>query len=312
MFINKYLRTGFFGLVAFVFMVVGCKRESITVPDSPLFSAQNFKSPLTTQIVNRVNLVKTVLADTLKELAPGVKQTTIRYIDYSNLPMALYILEVDLNNPRIKIKAGTPNNNNAFSTQVVSGIASTQDGVGNKVLAAVNGDFFGIPGQPLGEPQSILFKNAVGIKPMYKLCTLCTYLSVDDMGKAAIGTKTRSVDSLRIKEAVGGYHLLVQDSARVSQGDPSIDPRTAVGVTSGNIVYFVVVDGRQPAYSNGMSFAQLSNVFMALGVKDAINMDGGGSSTLVVREGSNFAVKNIPLGGVERAVANAWTIVDTQ
>ena len=65
-------------------------------------------------------------------------------------------------------------------------------------------------------------------------------------------------------------------------------------------------------YSNGMSFAQLTNVFMALGVKDAINMDGGGSSTLVIREGSNFAVKNSPSGGVQRAVANAWTIVDTQ
>ena len=312
MFIKKYLRTGFFGLVIFVFMISGCKRENITVPDSPLFATKNFASPLTQQIVNSVNLVKTVLADTLKELAPGVKQTTIRYIDYSNLPIALYILEVDLTNPRIKIKAGTPNNNNAFSTQVVSGIASTQDGVGNKVLAAVNGDYFGIAGLPLGEPQSILYKNTIGIKPMYKLCTLCTYLSVDDMGKAAIGTKTRGIDSLRIKEAVGGFHLLVQDSARVNQGDPSIEPRTAVGVKAGNIVYFVVVDGRQPAYSIGMSFAQLTNVFMALGVKEAINLDGGGSTTLVVKEGANFAIKNRPSGGVERAVANAWTIVDTQ
>ncbi|MEJ7827831.1 MAG: phosphodiester glycosidase family protein, partial [Segetibacter sp.] len=85
---------------------------------------------------------------------------------------------------------------------------------------------------------------------------------------------------------------------------------TAVGVTSNKLVYFVVVDGRKADYSNGMSFAQLSDVFFALGVKDAINLDGGGSSTLVVREGAAFKVKNRPSDGAERAVANGLTIVE--
>jgi len=56
----------------------------------------------------------------------------------------------------------------------------------------------------------------------------------------------------------------------------------------------------------------LSEVFFALGVKDAINMDGGGSSTLVVKEGSEWKVKNKPSDGTQRPVANAWTIVSTQ
>lgn len=304
----KNVRSGIFA-IAILLVFGSCTKQSIIIPDSPLFSSVPFKSGLTQKIFDRVNLVKSVTSDELIELAPGVKQTNIKYLDYANLPMALFILEVDLNSSRIKIKAGTPNNNNTYATQVVSEIARTQDKVGNKVLAAVNGDFFTLP----GIPQSILYKNGVAIKPLDNtLCALCTYLSIDDMGKPTIGTKTKGVDPLKIKEAVGGFHLLVQDSLRVSQGDPSIEPRTAVGVTKGNIVYFVVVDGRQPAYSNGMSFAQLTNVFMALGVKDAIAMDGGGSSTFVVREGSNFVVKNLPSNGVERAVANAWTIVDTQ
>ena len=74
----------------------------------------------------------------------------------------------------------------------------------------------------------------------------------------------------------------------------------------------MVVDGRQASYSNGMSFAQLSNVFFALGVKDAINLDGGGSTTLVVKDGTGWKVRNRPSDGAPRAVANAWTIVDTQ
>ncbi|MEJ7828321.1 MAG: phosphodiester glycosidase family protein, partial [Segetibacter sp.] len=65
--------------------------------------------------------------------------------------------------------------------------------------------------------------------------------------------------------------------------------------------------------SNGISFSQLSDMFFALGVKDAINMDGGGSTTLVVKEGASWAVKNRPSdNGTQRAVANGWTIVSTQ
>ncbi len=61
-----------------------------------------------------------------------------------------------------------------------------------------------------------------------------------------------------------------------------------------------------------MSFSQLSEMYFALGVNDAINMDGGGSTTLVLKEGAAFTVKNKPSAGSERAVANAWTIVDVR
>ncbi len=68
----------------------GCKRSDVYIPESPIFSTKPFASPLTKKISDKVNLVKTVVADTLAELAPGVKQTTINYLDYSDKPMALY------------------------------------------------------------------------------------------------------------------------------------------------------------------------------------------------------------------------------
>lgn len=286
----------------------GCTKVAITVPKSPNICTNPYASTLTKKITDKVNLVKKVVTDSLFDLAPGVKETKIFYLNYSDKPMALYLLEVDLNDPRITIKAGTPNNSNTYGTQTVSDIARTQDSVGNIVIAAVNGDYF----KSTGEPQSIIFKNGIALKPLYKLCDLCTFLAIDCLGKPGINSKFDTIDSTRIKEAVGGYHWLVKDSLRISQGDPSIEPRTAVGITKDNIVYFVVVDGRQPVYSNGMSFAQLSLLFSALGVKDAINMDGGGSSTMVVKEGTVWAVKNKPSDGVQRRVANAWTIVDKQ
>ncbi|HVK97921.1 MAG TPA: phosphodiester glycosidase family protein [Flavisolibacter sp.] len=296
-------------LGSFLFIFSGCEKKPITIPDSPVFQKYTYASPLSKKIVDRVSLVKTVVADTLVTLAPGVTQTTLNYLDYSDKPMRLFILEVDLNNPRIKIKAGTPNNANTYGRQTVTDIAIRSDAPNNRVIAAVNGDYFN---PTTGEPQSILYKNGVAIKPVSALCALCTFLSIDKQGNPMIVSKDMTIDPTTIQDAVGGFHWLIRNGQRVTQGDPSIEPRTAVGVTTDKKVYFVVIDGRLATYSNGMNFGQLSHVFFALGVKDAINMDGGGSSTLVVKEGAGWAIKNRPSDGVPRTVANAWLIVDTQ
>ncbi|MGY0399978.1 MAG: phosphodiester glycosidase family protein [Ostreibacterium sp.] len=56
------------------------------------------------------------------------------------------------------------------------------------------------------------------------------------------------------------------------------NPRTALGLTKDNILYAVVVYGRQPAVTEGASITEMSKVMNSLSVKDAINLDGGGSS----------------------------------
>ena len=60
-------------------------------------------------------------------------------------------------------------------------------------------------------------------------------------------------------------------------------PRTAVGIdTKNNFIYLVVVDGRQPGYSIGMPLVELGEYLKSLGCDEALNFDGGGSSTMVV------------------------------
>ena len=56
----------------------------------------------------------------------------------------------------------------------------------------------------------------------------------------------------------------------------------------------LVVDGRIPTYSNGASIIDLARLMQKLGAKDAINLDGGGSSIFLVRSGDGFAVLNTP------------------
>lgn len=61
------------------------------------------------------------------------------------------------------------------------------------------------------------------------------------------------------------------------------NPRTMAGVTAAGHLLLVTVDGRQPAYSIGLSFPEEAAVMTALGSKDALNLDGGGSTTMAIR-----------------------------
>jgi len=88
-----------------------------------------------------------------------------------------------------------------------------------------------------------------------------------------------------------------------------LHPRTAIGLSrNGRTVILMVVDGRQPGYSEGVDLAELANLLVPYGAYTGINMDGGGSSTMVIRnlEGRPV-VLNRPIDslvpGKQRAVA---------
>jgi hypothetical protein len=76
-------------------------------------------------------------------------------------------------------------------------------------------------------------------------------------------------------------------------------PRTAIGY-NGNKLFMLVVDGRQPGYSVGMSLPELAQAMADLGCTDALNVDGGGSTALWIRG----SIVNRPSDGRERPVAN--------
>lgn len=74
-----------------------------------------------------------------------------------------------------------------------------------------------------------------------------------------------------------------------------LHPRTAIGVTAAGHVLFLIVDGRQPRLSEGMTTPELAEVLMEFGAVEAINMDGGGSTTLVLATDEPRLV-NSPIG----------------
>jgi len=80
-------------------------------------------------------------------------------------------------------------------------------------------------------------------------------------------------------------------------------PRTAFALTRRRTFLFVTADGRQPS-SAGMTLRELAAELIGMGAVEAMNLDGGGSTTMVVRG----AVRNSPSEGKERPVSDAILI----
>lgn len=115
--------------------------------------------------------------------------------------------------------------------------------------------------------------------------------------------------------AVSGSPRLVdggQISPKVKERADALQrhPRTAVGIKD-NKIYMVTVDGRQPGYSDGMTLYELVEFFLSQGVDDAINLDGGGSTTMAVRKQGDAVAKltNNPSDGRERYVGNSIQLI---
>jgi hypothetical protein len=106
--------------------------------------------------------------------------------------------------------------------------------------------------------------------------------------------------------AVTGNRFLLQDGVRVVVDDREMHPRTAIGIsTDTHEVFLLVVDGRQ-SFSRGYTMVELANLMTSLGAEDALNLDGGGSSTMISsRADGTRGVLNSPSDGAERSVANA-------
>lgn len=141
---------------------------------------------------------------------------------------------------------------------------------------------------------------------------------------AGRGAGARVLSALAQRAAGGGASLVVQTPAEQSIGaaphlltggrlafDPAEagtfmqgrHPRTMVGFSASGGALLVTVDGRQSA-STGMSLGEAAGFMAALGASEAVNFDGGGSTTFVTRG----ALRNLPSGG-ERGVVSALALV---
>ena len=135
--------------------------------------------------------------------------------------------------------------------------------------------------------------------------TLTLALSPPEWNKArhAIGGRIRLLKDGKINQTLVEMHKTEKrhtPGKRASVLNLSHEPRTALGYNA-DTLFLVVADGRQPKYSTGLTLYELASILIELGATEAINLDGGSSSTFVI----NDAVINRPSGKQEREVLNA-------
>ena len=103
---------------------------------------------------------------------------------------------------------------------------------------------------------------------------------------------TRPEQWVQAQDIIGGAGLLVHQGRPMGEWsaeqlragfDTERHPRTMIGTTRGSAVWLVTVDGRNPSTSLGMTFAELTNLALKLNLVHALNLDGGGSTTMVVK-----------------------------
>lgn len=135
--------------------------------------------------------------------------------------------------------------------------------------------------------------------------TLTLTLSPPEWNKVqhAIGGRLRLLKNGEINQTIAKMHNAEKKHTpgkRTPLLNLSHEPRTALGYNADKL-FLVVADGRQPQYSTGLTLYELASILIELGATEAINLDGGSSSTFVV----NDTVVNKPSGQQERDVLNA-------
>jgi exopolysaccharide biosynthesis protein len=239
-----------------------------------------------------------------------------RYIYSPTGPWAIHVLDVALEkcNAAVAVKGADSAAARIKTTAMLNGLSARA-----KVLGGVNADFFSLAN---GTPTNLLVVDGRMMTPPSKM----PVLAIDSSGVPHIDTFTLNGGTLspfHPKEAVGGRPVLVRDSVLMSNLDSAggvafasaRHPRTAAGIArNGKRLILAVVDGRQAPYSDGMSLRELANLMLALGARDALNLDGGGSSTLVFADPALYGTRRIANkpsdAGGERTVGDALAIVN--
>ncbi|WPF81888.1 phosphodiester glycosidase family protein [Sanguibacter sp. 4.1] len=194
-----------------------------------------------------------------------------------------YVADVTLTDATVLRSAFAQNAFGENITETTSDIAADNDAV-----FAINGDYYGFRDTGIvirngvvyrdeGARQGLAFYTDGHVEVYDETSTTADQLVADGVwntlsfGPALLedGQVLAGIDDVEVDTNFGNHSI---------QGE---QPRTAVGVVDDNHLVFVVVDGRSPGYSAGVTMTGLAEIMQGLGATTAYNLDGGGSSTMV-------------------------------
>lgn len=235
----------------------------------------------------------------------------------TNPPQRFFGAEIDLTNPKLRLHVapGGPDPDGAGPWETTL-MRPTKIAAREKFDLVVNGDFFSARGIKDAEGTNSAYRSEIwsavlgpavsGGKVWSTSTNARPCLVVNKAGKASIRPiKQPKSDDW---EVLSGNVMLVREGKIVPhEKSKARHPRTVAGLNrDATKLILLVVDGRKPGVALGMSYDELAAELVRLGCYNALNLDGGGSSVLAVRDPAKgeFKILNEPTDGRERAVAN--------
>lgn len=254
---------------------------------------------------------------------PAVKETLFpgivfeRVVETAPRPLVWHLIKIDLQTPGLRFSVSGPNLINRLIQARTTSAFLSETGA----QIAINGDFFypfhaknmwdyyphdGDPVTVQGRACSDGYWYATGPE---REAVPALFLTRDN--RAFIGfTPPKGFTPYNV---ISGNFLLLERGKVALPGGNDLQPRTVVGLDSGGrFLWLLVVDGRQEGYSEGATGEEAARFLQERGASTVLNLDGGGSATLVAQKENRPKVLNRPyhvsIPGRERPVANHLAI----
>src|SRR6266849_1107461 len=241
---------------------------------------------------------------------------------------AVNALRIDLRDPDVQMFSDPPCTNCPFGAETI-GLSTSSFLKNYGVQVAVNANFYSpCCGHNDGTPEDVIgLSISKGRVVSYQEGPLDSSNVMFTTNKQVImiGTNWDAATSMPIRNnagiytAVSGHYLLVTNGVNIGYTyvgipDPTgihqVQPRTAVGVSQdGRYLYLITIDGRQPGYSDGALDAETADWLIRFGSYNGINLDGGGSVTMVMADCAGNPIQlnraiDSGIPGHERVIAN--------
>ncbi|MEE0316295.1 MAG: phosphodiester glycosidase family protein [Bacteroidales bacterium] len=301
-------------IIAASLALAACQEKSI----QPDYVNNEPKTEVAKTLIEKTDMIAALYSDSETVITDGLTMTALSYLGMDGCPMRIWFLKADLTKPNLCLEQ-------AYAGDVFQSVGSTltemakkEDRANHFVWAATNSDFFGTDIQK--NPQGIFHHEGKCLKSIFNVVSADTprcffYMTPDK--------KIRMADKADYKEVVsehpdiveagsGGPFLIIDGVAQnipvQKDGLSNRHPRTCMGVEkNGTTVWMMVADGRRYTWSNGLYFEDMCKIMSAVGCYNMMNLDGGGSSEMIVRaskDENEYNIINWPSdnGGQERTI----------
>ncbi|MBR7127665.1 MAG: phosphodiester glycosidase family protein [Lentisphaeria bacterium] len=251
----------------------------------------------------------------VKKLHEGIYYYTMELTSPRIIKLA--VMKIDLNNPKLRFKVTSKAElwgksmeelpQFTIQTERESARKFMQKSLAKNenMIAAINSSPW-VPWQKpwnhrYAEIHGLVISDGVVVSDLRKNAPSFIVRNNGDCELASLDAKA---DLSSIKHAVSGFEFVLQNGKITVPQNQYLAPRTGFGLSADNkVLYWLVIDGRQENYSMGCSTDEVGELLKFFGSDDGVNMDGGGSTTLLIRENGEIKKLNHHKNDAERSIA---------